>query len=165
MSNKFSAQFIRKIRPKVQAVLERDVNPLINEVNAEFSCQLSQVFSFDIPIAVATQFPCIYVAGKNCKPDQSADDSYINNEVDLQIEMSVVDVDYNRTLDDIELLMLAVDRALRNMAVEDWMGAITAINSAPKWEVIDHQQYDLLVKDDQYRRDAVLIARFQFMEL
>jgi len=163
----FAAQFMKRLRPRIQAVLERDVNTRVAALDASLDLFPDEdCIGFRTPTALAVNFPCLYLEGSQVDLSQSADDSRVDQQHELVISVACVGPDDYTLQSALETYVLAIDQALRRMTIGDLTGGITSAVSPAAWEVTQHRYGVLRGTNNNtiLRRDAQLILVIQFFE-
>lgn len=162
VTSKYGAEFQELILENVQAVLERDVGTALAAIDSD----LDTFKDFTTPTSIALNFPALYIEPDISTLAQADDDSYIQAEHSILINLSIVARDPDVTKQRIVKYVRAVDQAIRTMSVIDLTGGVDSATGKPAWEVVEHRYGSLEQNADRtiYRRDAQLVMVVQILE-
>ena len=163
VTTKFAAEFQLRLLENIQTVLERDAPLALAELDSDLATN-KPFADFKTPVAIAVNFPAVYIEPGSTKNTESADASHIWQEHDITIWLSVVDSDADALKVLIAKYLLAIDRALRTMTQGDLTGGITTAIGPAEWDVTEHAYSGISVKETIYRRNAFLTLVIRLME-
>lgn len=160
-TSQFSAQFTGLVLDRVQTVLERDTNTALAAIDAS----LPAVVDFKTPTPLTTNFPAVFLEPDLSSLVQSKDDSYIEGEHTLLINIAIADKDPAALKVAIVKYVRALDQVIRSMSFEDLTGGVTSAIGPPSWEVLEHRYGPFRANDQTiYRKDAQLVMAVQILE-
>lgn len=159
VATKFQAEFAHRVLGNLTTLLERDANLALAEVDDS----LTVFRSYRIPVLITTQFPALFVSVERVMAQQSEDDSYIQSEITVSIDLALVGKDAFDLQGQLAKYVLALDRVIRTATAADLVGELSATKSQPVWEVTEHS-FQLLKNDTTLRADASLTVVIQLFE-
>lgn len=158
-TTKYQAQFAGRVLSNLTALLERDAETAVAEIDPE----LPPFKDFRTPTPIALKFPALFVNVERVEPVQSDDDSYIQQTQTYGVDVAIVGKDSYSLQAQIVNYVLAIDRIIRSATAADFVGELDSKANGVVWEVTAHD-YLISKAETTLRADARLTVVIQLFE-